>query len=439
MMRFLAAIVLWVGTLPALPALAATEIKEFTSPGGIEVWLVEEPSIPIVALEVSFKGGTSLDLPGKEGSTYLMAGLLEEGAGDLNATEFLEETEALAAAFSYRAYRDTMSIEAEMLKENVSEAIDLLRLALIEPTFDQVALDRVRGQVLSSLSSDTTDPDEIASKQLRALSFPGHPYGSRDEGTIEIVSELTRDDIVTAHRNAMVKSRMYVGAVGDITAEELGPLVDRLLGDLPEDGPALPEKTEMAIGGGTTIVELDTPQSVALFAHSGIAREDPDFFAAYLLNEILGGSGLESRLMKEVREKRGLTYGVYSFLAPYNHAHQMMGSVASSNASIAEAIRVIKDEWTSLAEKGVTAQELEDAKRYVTGAYPLRFDSNAKIAGILVGLQLVGLPSEYIKTRNAQMEAVTLEDVNAMAKRLLRPDDLRFVVVGKPDGLKATD
>lgn len=425
--------------LVALPVHAASEIEEFTTPGGIEVWLVNEPSIPIVALEVSFKGGTSLDLPGKEGATYLMTGLLEEGAGDLNATEFLEATEQLAAGYSYRAFRDSVSIDAEMLKENMSEAIELLRLALVEPNFDEKAFERVKSQVLSGLSQDKTDPDEIASATLRALSFPDHPYGTRDEGSLETVGRLTRDDMVEAHKNALVQSRMFVGAVGDITSEELGPLVDRLLGDLPQDGPALPQPAEMAVDGGTTLIDLATPQSVALFGHKGIAREDPDFFAAYLLNEILGGSGVESRLMREVREKRGLTYGVYTYLAPFDYAAQMMGSVASANDRIADAIQVIRDEWALLAEKGVSEEELNDAKLYVTGAYPLRFDSNAKIAGILVGLQLTGLPSDYIKTRNDNMHAVTLDQVNDMAKRLLKPEELRFVVVGQPEGLISTE
>lgn len=420
-------------------AQAASDIQEFTTPGGVEVWLVNEPSIPIVALEVSFKGGSSLDVPGKEGAINLMTGLLEEGAGDLDATAFLEATEALAASFSYRAFRDTVSIEAEMLKENAGEAIELLRLAMVQPNFEEVAFNRVKQQVLSSLQSDKTDPDEIAGSTFRALSFPDHPYGTLDEGSLETVEALTREDIITAHANALVKSRMYVGAVGDITPQELGPLVDRLVGDLPQDGPPLPEKTEMAVGGGKTIIELATPQSVAMFGHAGIAREDPDFFAAYLLNEILGGSGIESRLKREVREKRGLTYGVYSYLAPYDHAALIVGSVASANDRIADAIEVITDEWKRLAKEGVTEKELEDAKLYLTGAYPLRFDSNAKIAGILVGLQLTGLPSDYIKTRNDQMMAVTLEEVNAMAKRLLKPDDLRFVVVGQPERLKAID
>lgn len=435
MIRILLACVFALG---ALPAQAASDIQEFKTPGGITVWLVEEPSIPIVALEVSFRGGTSLDPVGKEGATYLMTGLLEEGAGELNATQFLEATEELAARFSYRSFRDTLSIEAEMLKENADEVIDLLRLAIVEPTFQTEAVERVRGQILSSLAQDKTDPDEIASSTLRRLSFPDHPYGTRDEGSIETVEALSRDDIVAAHRAALVKSRMYVGAVGDISAEELGPMIDRLLGELPVEGPPLPEPTEMAVVGGTTVVELDTPQSVALFGHKGIAREDPEFFAAYLLNEILGGNGIESRLMREVREKRGLTYGIYTFLAPFDYAAQIMGSVASANDRVAEAVAVMREEWRKLAEEGVTDLELNEAKLFVTGAYPLRFDSNAKIAGILVGLQMQDLGLDYVKTRNEKMLSVTLEEVNAVAAKLLDPDALHVVVVGKPVGLEAS-
>ena len=422
----------------ALPARAATDIQVVTSPGGITAWLVEEQSIPMIALEVSFRGGTSLDPVGKEGVTYLMAGLIEEGAGDMDAAGFLKATEALAARFNYRAYRDTVSISAEVLKENAGEALDLLRTAITSPNFDDVAVERVRAQVLSSLQSNQTDPDEIAGEALRRLSFPGHPYATLDEGSVDSVTALTRDDIVAAHRAALVKSRMFVGVVGAVTAEELGPMLDRLLGDLPEDGPPLPEPTAMALEGGTTVIELNAPQSVALFAQPGIDRNDPDYFAAYLLNEILGGSGFESRLMREVREERGLTYGVYSFLAPFDHASQIIGNVASANDRIAEAIEVVRAEWQRIADEGVTEDELNAAKLFVTGAYPLRFDGNSNIASILVGLQVADLGKDYPLTRNARMEAVTIEDVNAMAKRLIRPEDLHVIVVGQPEGLTAT-
>lgn len=425
--------------LAAVPVRAASEIEEFTTPGGITVWLVREPSIPIIAIDVSFRGGTSLDPEGKEGATYLMAGLLEEGSGDLDAAGFRRAQEDLAARYTYRAYRDSVSISAEMLSENADAAIDLLRLALAEPSFDQTAIDRVKSQVTSSLTSDETDPDEIASREFRRLSFPGHPYARRDEGSLTSVAALTRADIVAAHQAALVRDRMFVGAVGDITPERLAPMIDRLLGDLPASGPDLPGKTEMTIPGGITVIDLDVPQSVALFGHRGIARDHPDYLIAYVLNEVFGGGGLGSRLSDEVREKRGLTYGVFASLAPYAQASQVIGSVSSSNDKIAESIAVIRAEWARIADQGLTEAELDRIKLYLTGSYPLRFDSNAKIAGNLVGMQMVKLPIDYVRNRNDLVNAVTLEDVNRVASWLYRPEDLHFVVVGKPIGLPGAE
>lgn len=423
--------------IAALPARAATDIIEVTSPGGIKAWLVQETSIPMVALQMSFRGGSAIDPVGKEGATNLMMGLLEEGSGEMDAVAFLTATEEIAARYSWDAYRDSVSIDAEMLTSNLDASVALLRQAIMTPTFDDVAFERVKSQVISSLQSDSTDPNQIAGTKLRSISFPGHPYAVGTDGTIESVSALTRDDMVDAHQRALVRSRAIVSAVGDITPEELGRVLDTLLGDLPEDGPPLPPKTTMAVGGGITVVELDTPQSVAIFGHEGMPREDPDYLAAYVLNEIMGGSGLESRLMREVREKRGLTYGVYSYLAPFDAAAQYLGNVASANDRVAQAIDVVRDEWRKMAETGITQEELDAAKTYLTGAYPLRFDSNVKIAGILVGLQIVGLPIDYVKTRNDQINAITLDDMNRVAARLFNPEALHVVVVGKPEGLDA--
>ncbi len=432
MIRF--ALTLWVA-FTASAAIAAVDIKEVTSPGGIDAWLVEEPSIPFTALEIRIRGGASLDEPGKRGATNLMMALIEEGAGDMDAQAFQTRREELAASFRFRAGDDLTSISAEFLTENRDEALALLREALVNPRFDQDAIDRVRGQVLSGLAADAKDPNTIASDVFNAAAFPGHPYGSVMDGTVDSVTALTRDDILTAHRNALTRDRIYVGAVGDITAEELGPLLDALLGDLPAEGPPLPAEVEFGLGGGTTVIDFETPQSVALFGHTGIERDDPDYMAAYIINEILGGSGFDSRLMTEVREKRGLTYGIRSYLVPKFHAEMVIGQVASANNTIAQAIEVATDVWRNFAENGVTQTELDEIKTYLTGAYPLRFDGNADIAGILVGMQLTGLPPDYVINRNDILNAVTLEDVNRVAAYLLQPDNLHFVVVGQPEGL----
>ncbi|KPP89016.1 MAG: zinc protease [Rhodobacteraceae bacterium HLUCCA08] len=434
MIRLLTALAL---TLFALAARAEIEVRDITSPGGIDAWLVQEESIPFVALEIIIDGGASLDLPGKRGATNLMMALLEEGSADMDARAFQQAREGLAASYGFRAFDDSVVITARFLTENRDEATALLRQALVEPRFDQDAVDRVRAQVVAGIRSDATDPDAIAGATLDAAAFGDHPYGSSADGTLDSVGGLTRDDMVDAHRNALVRSRIHVGAAGDISADELGALLDTLLGDLPQDGPALPDPVDFALDQGITVVPFDTPQSVALWAQPGIDRDDDDYIHAYVLNEILGGSGLQSRLMEQVREQRGLTYGVYSYLVPKDFAALYMGSVASSNARIAEAIEVIRDLWTEMAENGITAEELDAAKTYLTGAYPLRFDGNAEIASILAGMQAVGLPPTYITDRNAMVEAITLDEINRVAAELYQPDRLHFVVVGQPEGLES--
>ncbi len=423
----------------AVPATAELKIQQVTSPGGIKAWLVEEHSIPIVSLDVRFKGGTSLDEPGKSGAIYLMSGLLEEGAGDLTAQDFLRKSEELASSFGFRANGDSVNISAEFLRETTDETAELLRLALQEPHFDPVAVDRVRAQVISIIASDLQDPQSIASARFDELAYGAHPYGTPSTGTTDSVNLLTRDDLIAAHRNSMTRDRMFVGVVGDITAEDLGVVLDNLLGGLPETGAPMPVRADVNITGGVTVVDLPTPQSVAVFGHAGISQDDPDFFAAYVMNQVFGAGGFTSRLTEEVREKRGLTYGVYSYLASYDLAELYLGGVSSSNETIAEAIDVIRAEWQKMAENGVTKEELEAAKKYMTGAYPLRFDGNSRIAGILVGMQMDDLPRSYIANRNGYINAVTLEDVARVAKRLMKPENLRIVVVGAPENLVTTD
>lgn len=422
----------------ALPAKADVDVKEITTPGGLKAWLVEEHNIPFVSLELRFRGGTSLDAPGKRGATNLMVGLLEEGAGDMDARAFARATESLAASFRYDASDDAISISASFLTENRDDAVSLLRDSLANPRFDEQAIERVRAQVMSNIRSSLKDPRDLAGMAFDKLVYGEHPYATSRNGTVESVSSLKREDLLNAHKAALARDRVFISAVGDITEDELKQLLDDLLGDLPKTGAPLPKPADVNLPGGVKVVDFETPQSVAMFAQPGIDRDDPDFFAAYILNHILGGGSFESRLMEEVREKRGLTYGVYSYLADRDGAQLWMGSVSSANDRIAEAVEVIRDEWAGIRENGVTEQELEDAKTYLTGAYPLRFDGNGPIADITVAMQMENLPTDYILNRNAMVEAVTLEDVNRVAQDLLDPSRLTFVITGQPKGLETT-
>lgn len=419
----------------AMAARAEIAIQEVTSPGGITAWLVEEHEIPFVAMEISFEGGTSLDLPGSRGAVNLMAATLEEGAGQFDSQGFAEARDALAARFGFSAGKDSVSISARVLTENRDEALELLRQAIITPRFDAEAVERVKGQIIAGLTADEKDPQTIAGRRLNALAFGGHPYATSGDGTRESVAKLTRDDVAEAHRAALARDRMFIAVVGDITPAELGPRLDRVLGGLPDIGRQMPGRAPWTLAGGITVEDFPSPQSVILFGQPGIARDDPDFFAAFILNEVLGGGGFSARLMDELREKRGLTYGVSTYLAPMNFGELLLGQMSTANATVAQSIGLIREAWAKLAAEGITEEELAKTKTYLTGAYPLRFDGNGQIADILVEMQMEGLPIDYAATRNAKIEAVTLADVKRVAQRLLQPDSLHFVVVGQPEGV----
>ena len=440
MMIRIAALLLALAT-PVLttPALAEVNIQEVTSPGGIKAWLVEEHGIPFTALEIRFAGGTSLDAPGKRGATNLMTALIEEGAGDLDSQGFAAARDGLAAKFSFSSDVDGVSVSAKFLTENRDQAVDLLHLALHQPRFDPDAVERVREQVLSNLRSNEKDPGNIAFKLESARSFGDHPYGSDGDGTIDSVTALTRDDIVAAYKGALAKDRITIGAAGDITPAQLGAILDKLFVGLPDTGAALPGRAELNVKGGVMVEPFPGPQSVVIFGQGGMRYDNPDYFAASILNEALGGSKFDSRLMTEVRVNRGLTYGIGTSLSSYDHAETMLGQFEASNENVAQAIDVIKAEWAKIAADGLTEQELADAKTYMTGAYPLRFDGNETIAAILVGMQDMGLPTDYPKTRNARVEAVTMADVKRVAAELYKPDDLHFIIVGSPTGVTSTE
>lgn len=422
----------------ALPVTANVDIKEVKTPGGLTAWLVEDHSIPFMALEIRFRGGASLDAPEKRGAVHLMTYLLEEGSADMDARGYARAVESLAASISFGVDDDAVSVSGRFLSENRDEAAALMRAALVAPRFDEEAINRVRQQVLSGIDSDAKDPDELASRAMDRIVFGEHPYASSLTGTTDSVTALTREDLIDAHGAVLARDRIYIGAVGDITEAELASLLDQLLGDLPETGAPMPELADVDIAPGVSVVPFDTPQSVARFAQAGLDLDHPDYFTAIVMNHALGGGSFESRLMDEVRAKRGLTYGVYSFLADKDLGDVYIGAVSSANDRIAEAITVIREQWELAASEGFSEEEVENAKTYITGAYPLRFDGNGRIANIMVGMQLMGLPIDYIATRNDRVDAVTVDGVNRVAAELLDPEGLHFVVVGQPEGLENT-
>lgn len=415
----------------------AIKAERVVSDSGIEAWLVEDHSVPVISLEVGWEGGAALDPEDKPGLAYMVSGLLDEGAGDLDSLAFQSKLENLAIGLSFDADQDTFTGSLRTLTENRDTAFDMLRLALTEPRFDPEPVERIRSQILTSLRFDLEDPQTIAARRWNEVVFGDHPYARPVKGWPETIARITVDDLRGFVDSRLTRDRMKIGVAGDITPEELKRLLDQTFAGLPEESelPPVPDATPRT--GQTVVVEKDIPQSVAVFGETGIERHDPDFYPAYVVNYILGGGGFASRLMEEVREKRGLAYSVYSYLYPLDHAPLIVGGVATNNARMKESLDIIRSEWRRMAEHGPTAEELQNAKTYLTGAYPLRFTSSANIASILASLQLDGYPIEHLENRNEKIEAVTLEDAKRVAARMLEPDVLTVVVVGQPQGVQA--
>ncbi|MEZ5724047.1 MAG: pitrilysin family protein [Paracoccaceae bacterium] len=431
-MSFLRAIPFILASLIADPA-AATEIQEVTSPSGIKAWLVEDHSIPFTALNLAFRGGASLDAPGKRGAINLMTHTLEEGAGEMDATAFAAATEDLGARITFDVSDDALVVSSQLLTENRDQAAALIGAALSDPLFAEDAVARVKGQVMSLVRSEENDPNAIARTALAKSIWGAHPYGSSINGTVDTLTPLGPQDMVEAKNRVIARDRVIVGAAGDITPEELGLLIDGILSGLPETGTVpLPDQASFSPDAATEVIDWDSPQTVVAFALPGPEMDDPDYFAAFVANRIFGGGGFSSRLMEEIREKRGLTYGVYTALVNGVYGPSWMGGMSSSNASVAEAVTLLRGELARMAD-GVSDKELADAKTYLTGEYPLRWDGNGKIAGILAGMQLIGLPIDYPEKRSAMIEAVTAEDVARVSAERLTDEHLHLVLVGRPE------
>ncbi len=412
----------------------AMKVEKVTSPLGIEAWLVQESNVPLIAMQFSFKGGAAQDSTGKEGATYLLSGMLDEGAGDLTSTAFQEKIEELTVRMSFEASRDHFSGNFQTLSERKEEGFSLLKLALTKPRFDEDALDRVRKQILASLQFEANNPQNVATRAWFKSAYKDHVYGRPTKGTPESLNGLGREDLSDVYGKIFTREHLKIAVVGDISAKELGIILDDVFGGLP-DKSGIKDIAEAApVFGGAEVdmIEMGVPQSVIQFGHQAVKRADDDFIPAYILNYILGGGGFASRLMEEVREKRGLAYSIYSYLYPLEKSSLILGGMATKNSSVNEAMALIRSEFKRMSNEGPTAEEFQNAKNYLTGSYALRFDTSSKIASQLLWIQVEGLGVDYIEKRNDMINDVSLDQIKDVAKRLLDGDKLRFTIVGSP-------
>lgn len=418
-----------------LPAWAVT-VEKVVSPGGIEAWLVQDHANPIIAMQVAFAGGSAVE--SKPGLAHMMAGLLDEGAGPFGSQDFQARLEDLSIGLSFAAGKDQLTGSLKTLSENRDAAFDLFRLAITQPRFDPEPVKRIRDQILAGLTRESQNPNAVASRLWYRTAFGDHPYARPGNGTPDSVAAITAAELKNHAKTWLSRQDLVVGVVGDITPAQLAPLLDRTFGALPAAHPPIRVAETRPVTGRTVVETRAIPQSVAVFGLPGIKRDDPDWFPAYVMNYILGGGGFSSRLTEEVREKRGLAYSVYSYLAPMDHAGLLVGGVATQNARIGQSLDLIRQELARMAETGPDDQELADAKTYLTGSFPLSLDSTAAIANLLVAMQSDKLGIDYLDRRDALIKAVDMDQIKAAARRLLDPAKLLVVVVGQPQGVQTT-
>jgi len=411
----------------------ATKIERIVSPAGIEFWFVRDATVPLVAVNFSFRGGSAQDPDDKAGLAEVTVSTLDEGAGELDATAFQQRLERNAIELQFRSYSDYIRGTLRTLKEHQDEAFNLLGLALNDPRFEPNAVERMRAQKVSQLQRQSTSPNTIASRTWWATAFPQHPYARY--ATVESVGRITADDMRDYVRKVLARDHLKIGIVGDIDAETAGRLVDRTFGALPAKAELrpVPEASFQALGN-RTVVDMNVPQAVVTFGSPGLARSDPDFIAGYIVNHILGGGSFSSRLYREVREVRGLAYGVSTSLHWLEKAAVLLGGTATRSDATAETIDVIEREARRLATEGPTEEELAKAKTYLKGSFALNLDTSTKIAAQLVQMQIDNLGIDYIERRSAMIDAVTLADTRRVAKRLLS-GGLLVSVVGRPKGV----
>lgn len=413
----------------AVPAYASAPRALDVAPGAV-VWFQEDHTVPMVALTVALPAGSVYDPAGKGGLAAFAAYLFNEGAGPLRSEAYQAALAERGIQLSMSPDRDWLVLSMNTLSSQVKDAFRLFALALRHPRFDADAVERIRAQMLQAVQQDATDPAALASDGFYRVYFGAHPYAHPINGDLSSLKAIRAADIKAFAQAHWVRGGAKIAVAGDIDAATLTALLKATFDPLPAARPATPPPVRHAGAPGVTVLPLDVPQPTAVFGLPGLARADPDYLAAYVANHIVGGGGFSSRLTAEVREKRGLTYGISSGLAEFQGGGLILGQVATRGDAMESTLAVLRRVLADYAANGPTQSELDDAKTYLTGSYPLAFASNGGISAQLGAFQRAGLPLDYVSHRNALIRALTLEDVKRAAARLFDPRNLTIVVGG---------
>jgi len=408
---------------------AGPKIEHWVAPSGARVYFVETHVLPILDVNVDFAAGTVYGPADKTGIAGLTRGLLEAGAGDLDEEQISARLVDIGARLggSTDADRAGLSLRPLSRKAEREAALDLARTVLSAPTFPDSVIAREKARTIAAIREAETRPDAIAAKRFAAAMYPGHAYGAT--ATVESVERISRDDIKAFHRDHYTAKRAVVAIIGDVTRAEAEAIAQRLTEALPAGGPdgSIPPVV-MPVRATVKIPHPATQAHIHIGAPA-IARTDPDYYALLLGNYVLGGGGFVSRLMQEVREKRGYAYSVYSYFAPRKLEGPFEIGLQTKREQAGAAIKVVEEVLGEFLDKGPTERELAAAKKNLVDGLALRIDSNAKILGYLSTIGFYGLPLTYLDDFPAKIEAVSAADVKAAFARHVKPERLVTVIV----------
>jgi len=431
-MVFLVSLLLWL--LAPLPWTIAADINpiRFVMPTGLTVLVIEEHSLPIVQIHALVKAGSAQDPPEKAGLANFVASLLDEGTTTRTAGQIAEQIEFVGGSLQTRAAEDFTTVTARVLKKDLDLGFELLADVIQHPAFAEAELERVRAQLLGQIQSEKDDPGQVAAKVFRQLVFEGHPYRWPVNGTEETLPHVTRQDLQTFHAREYLPNQTILAVVGDVNADQVRAELAKHFAAWKRGSAATrPHRALPSIEKPVVrLIEKDLTQATIMLGHGSMSRTNPDYYAFTVMNYILGAGGFSSRLMDSIRDNQGLAYSVVSMLDANLTAGTFFVNLQTRNEAANQALNGVLNELKGMRDGTVTDQELNDAKAYLMGSFPLRLDTTAKLAEILGLVEFFGLGLDYFTQYPRWIERVTKDDVQRISKQYLHPDRYALVLVG---------
>lgn len=408
-------------------------IQKVTSSKNISAWLVEDHSVPVISIKFAFRGAGSInDAPDKQGLSQILSNTMDEGAGDLDSTEFQKQLNDYSIGLSFSSGRDDFNGSLKTLTKYKKKAFDLLTLALTEPRFDAEPVARMVEANMVRIRSNLTDPEWMQARLVNDVLYKNHPYAMNTGGTLSSLPKITPDDVQQKFLTQLAQDNLMIAVAGDITADELSRVLDDVFSKLPETSKRVEiNSIVLPIKESVTLYKQNIPQTVIGMYMQGIKITDKNYPAAEVLDYIFGGAGFGSRLMDEVREKRGLTYGIYSGLQEMEASQIFSISTSTQNKNVSDVVEITKKVMRVLKQFPISESDLKDAKTYLIGSVPLALTSTDRISGVLLWMMNYGLPTNYYDTREEAIRAVTLDDVQRVAKTLLNENNMQIILVGQ--------